>query len=368
MIRKNLILVASDLNGGPGYITKELTALNKYYDENYLVIPRGNFVDENTRKLIKQNNFLLINGKYATLKLTFKFLKKVLLGNFLSNKKYSFFIISFDNFSNIYCFFLRCLIDVKWIVTLHGFYSPIHKKYKFLNSILFRFPNAITTNTEALNKHISHFYPSIRPKTIYPGIKLNYRKSASTPRTIYLDENKKIKIVHLANFYSKIKSHDISIYLSKILREKGIKHEIHFIGEGLFLNDYKEQVRKFKLEKFIFFHGFLNFRKKFLIIEKNDICIMPSKTEAFGLASLECMSVGLPVLASDVPGQNEIVIDGYNGLLFSLNENYDYYTKLKKMIDNTKLYSKLSHGAIETAKKYSSNKMVNDYYNLLSEV
>ena len=30
---------------------------------------------------------------------------------------------------------------------------------------------------------------------------------------------------------------------------------------------------------------------------------MPSITEAFGLASLECMSAGLPVLASDVPGR-----------------------------------------------------------------
>ena len=47
---------------------------------------------------------------------------------------------------------------------------------------------------------------------------------------------------------------------------------------------------------------------------------MPSKL-TFGLASLECMSAGLPVLASDVPGQNEIVIDGYNGLLFNLKKS-----------------------------------------------
>ena len=64
--------------------------------------------------------------------------------------------------------------------------------------------------------------------------------------------------------------------------------------------------------------------------------------------------------------QNEIVIDGYNGLLFNLNENQDYYKKLKIMIGNTKLYSSLSKGAIATAKKYSSNKMVHDYYNLMS--
>ena len=158
---------------------------------------------------------------------------------------------------------MRCLIDVKWILTLHGFYSPIHKKYKLLNSILFRFPKVITTNTEALNKHISYFYPFISPKTIYLGINLNYKKFLTTKRNISLDENKTIKIVHLANFYSKIKSHDISIDLSNILREKGIKHEIHFIGDGLLINHYKEQVNKLKLEKFIFFHGFLNKKKSF---------------------------------------------------------------------------------------------------------
>ena len=71
-------------------------------------------------------------------------------------------------------------------------------------------------------------------------------------------KTRQLKLFILLIFIQKIKSHDISIDLSNILREKGIKHEIHFIGDGLLINHYKEQVNKLKLEKFIFFHGFLN--------------------------------------------------------------------------------------------------------------
>jgi len=46
-----------------------------------------------------------------------------------------------------------------------------------------------------------------------------------------------------------------------------------------------------------------------------DIFVMPSRWEGFGLAAAEAMSMGLPVIATRVPGLSDLVIDGQTGLL-----------------------------------------------------
>jgi spore coat protein SA len=64
------------------------------------------------------------------------------------------------------------------------------------------------------------------------------------------------------------------------------------------------------------FLGTVAHRRMHQIYRQADILVCPSqKHEAFGLVNVEALSAGLPVIASDIGGIREIVIQGWNGLL-----------------------------------------------------
>ena len=61
-----------------------------------------------------------------------------------------------------------------------------------------------------------------------------------------------------------------------------------------------------------------------------DIFILPSRSEGFSLALLEAAFAKLPIIASDIPGNNEIIFNEKTGLLFELNKPGEL---LKKVLE-----------------------------------
>jgi glycosyltransferase involved in cell wall biosynthesis len=52
-----------------------------------------------------------------------------------------------------------------------------------------------------------------------------------------------------------------------------------------------------------------------------DVLVMPSRRETFGIVALEAQACGLPVIASDIPGPNDILVDHVTGRLVSPNDS-----------------------------------------------
>lgn len=81
-------------------------------------------------------------------------------------------------------------------------------------------------------------------------------------------------------------------------------------------------VRKLSLSKRITFLSDVSNEEVPPLLRQHDLFCMPSRLESFGIAALEAMGCGLPVVASNVGGLKNLVIGGFNGLSFE-TENVD---------------------------------------------
>ncbi|MEM0097367.1 MAG: glycosyltransferase family 4 protein [Conexivisphaerales archaeon] len=76
-----------------------------------------------------------------------------------------------------------------------------------------------------------------------------------------------------------------------------------------------------------------------------DIFLFPTKEEAYGIAALEALAHGIPVISSRIGALGEIVDDGING--FTTNNEDELHDKLLKLIDSDSLRAVMSKRALE---------------------
>ena len=148
------------------------------------------------------------------------------------------------------------------------------------------------------------------------------------------DENV-IVIGCVARIMPELKGQDILLEAIKIVKKKHPKVMALFAG-GVAESqqrDYeklKKYVRDNSLEENVKFLGNVDNIPEFL--NKIDICVVPSRSEGFGLALVEAMAMGVPCIASNIAGPREIISRTELGKLFESNDSDDLANKLENMI------------------------------------
>lgn len=84
-----------------------------------------------------------------------------------------------------------------------------------------------------------------------------------------------------------------------------------------------------------------------------DIFTLPSSTETLGLAAIEAMAAGLPVVGARRGGIPEVVVDGTTGLLFDPDTAGDLARALGTLVEDTQLRKRMAHSARERAEGWS---------------
>lgn len=156
--------------------------------------------------------------------------------------------------------------------------------------------------------------------------------------------------------------------LLKAVQGLGDKVHLTIIGDGELKNDLKAYVELNNLNTFVKFTGNKPWGEElFKELSRKDVLILPSYSEGLPLVILEAMSMGLPVIASEVGGIPEIVKDKKNGLLFRPGD----ITTLKEHIcclqKNPNLYKNLSKNALQTASENVINTQINKINDALLE-
>lgn len=139
---------------------------------------------------------------------------------------------------------------------------------------------------------------------------------------------------------------------------KELPNNIHLllIGEGE-LKKYNENLADvLGVSDRVHFLGFRNDIDR--ILKSVDIVILSSKWEGFGLAAVEGMAAGKPVIVTKVPGLSRIVNGA--GLTFEVGNIKELKEKILILL-NEEVYKEISDKCLLRSKKYSIEKMVEKY-------
>lgn len=150
-------------------------------------------------------------------------------------------------------------------------------------------------------------------------------------KNINFSIHKPIRFVMVARFSPQKDQETLIKAISQLPRNK---YHLTFVGGGETLAACKKLVNNFGINKNVNFVGFQRKVDPYLI--NNDVYILSTHYEGLPIGIIEAMSYGLPVIATDVGGNSELVIDNNNGFLFrtenELVERLSYFLKNPKAI------------------------------------
>ncbi|HIU66462.1 MAG TPA: glycosyltransferase family 4 protein, partial [Candidatus Caccomorpha excrementavium] len=174
------------------------------------------------------------------------------------------------------------------------------------------------------------------------------REAAEAKRREFGIEENDFLIVSVGELNSN-KNHEIVIRAMEGLSDVHIKYLI--CGEGNRRKLLEQLIYRTGLEERVKLAGF---RKDIAqILACADCFAFPSKREGLGMAAIEAMASGLPVIAGDNRGTREYMIDGTNGIVCR-NRPEEYRNAIRKLSQDPKLRRRMGEKARKMALHYDA--------------
>jgi len=196
------------------------------------------------------------------------------------------------------------------IHTKHGRNYPTEKKKVWLN----RISSWLTDKVVAVSKDAAdvcidiELLPASKVTVILNGINTD----VFTPSAVTEKCSTETRIGIVARLASE-KDHQTLLHAIKLLSASDALFHLDIIGDGPLKNDLETTVEKLGIGAYVTFHGMKYDVHEFL--RNLDIFVLSSTTEGISLTLLEAMSTELPVVATDVGGNPEVVADGVTGFI-----------------------------------------------------
>ena len=292
-------------------------------------------------------------------------------------------IILFNNISIVHarsrapawsCLLATKITGRKFVTTFHGTYNFSGKIKKFYNSIMVR-SNLIIAGSNFIFSHIKENYPKYLDEkkkllVIFRGINVDYFDSTTKLES---DEKKLLKkweiekdkkIILLPGRLTAWKGQEVFIEAINLVNiELGYEAFNGVIlgsdqGRDLYKKKLIRLTEQYRMTKQV---KFIDHCKDMALAYKiSDIVVSASiDPEAFGRVAVEAQSMEKPIIASNIGGSNETIVDEKTGFLFDSNNAKSLSEKIIKILsmDKTSLKSIGIEARKNIIKKFNVEKM-----------
>ncbi|MDR7372241.1 N-acetyl-alpha-D-glucosaminyl L-malate synthase BshA [Flavobacterium aquidurense] len=254
-------------------------------------------------------------------------------------------------------------INLPMITTLHGTDITLvgnHPFYKPAVTFSINKSDYVTSVSQSLKDDTLKLFKIKNKIKVIPNfIELDkVVKDPTVPchRYVMAKENERI-ITHISNFRKVKRIPDIIKIFYNI--QKVMPAKLMMVGDG----PEKEKAEVLCMElgiydKVIFF-GNSNEIDKILCF--TDLFLLPSETESFGLAALEAMACGVPVISSNSGGLPEVNFDGVSGYLSNVGDVEEMAANAIKILKDDEVLNQFKINALEVAKKFDIKNILPKY-------
>ena len=215
--------------------------------------------------------------------------------------------------------------------------------------------SCIVTVSEKVAQSVKELIPDSKPLVIPNGVKDFGARNSITSVDVFtfvgrLEEQKGLHVGLLA--------------LASILQKKAnLRINVVGIGNHIFFHKLSMDLG---ISQNIFFYGACSHLVTLKILKETDLVFVPStSTEGFSMVAAEANLMAIPVVASDVGGLPQTILDGKTGIIFSAGDVSKLCQAIEYYLDNPLVASSHGkHGRARALLEFSILKFAQNIYNL----
>ena len=245
-------------------------------------------------------------------------------------------------------------IDLPMVTTLHGTDITLvgnHPNYKSAVSFSINNSDYVTSVSQSLKDDTYKLFNLKKEIHVIPNFieldKIRNESVISCQRSVMAKPEERI-ITHISNFRKVKRIPDIIKIFYLIQKE--ISSKLMMVGDGPEKEKAEALCHELGISDKVIFFG--NSNEIDLILSYSDLFLLPSETESFGLAALEAMAWGVPVISSNTGGLPEVNFEGVSGYLSEVGNIDEMANNALKILSNNSVLKTFKEKALDVAKQF----------------